>query len=345
MERAATQPSTAQPPTVPTPVRRNGPSSVAVFGFAAYTFVLVAAVGLILAGAGALGFAPQVEIRVAGYVGLFLFLTSAPLAWMLASRGRADTQARLTRQVEALADAVRLLHDQSALSDDARRVLNRRVERDLLCRAIEEDIQTENWDAAIVLCNELAGRFGYRAEAEEFRARIEAGRAEIQDRRVRDSIANLDGLIVQRRWDAALQEAARVQRLFPESPKVERLRERVAQARAVYKEDLERRFLDAANQSRIEEAMALLKELDLYLNETEAEEFREVARGVIGKARENLGAQFKIAVRDRRWSAAAALGRRIIAEFPNTRMAAEVRGMMDGILARANVQPEPAEAR
>lgn len=345
MERAASQSSSSQPPAAPMPVRRSGPTPAAVFGFAAYTFVLVASIGLILAGAGALGFSAQTEVRMAGYFGLFLFLTAAPLAWMLAVRGRTEARDRLPRQVEALADAVRLLHDQSALSDDARRVLNRRVERDLLCRAIEEDIQTENWDAAIVLCNELAGRFGYRAEAEEFRARIEAGRAEIQDRRVRESIANLDGLIVQRRWDAALQEAARVQRLFPESPKVERLRERVTQARSVYKEDLERRFLDAANQSRIDEAMALLKELDLYLIETEAEEFREVARGVIGKARENLGAQFKIAVRDRRWSAAAGVGRRIIAEFPNTRMAAEVRGMMDGILAKANAQPETVEAR
>jgi hypothetical protein len=345
MERHANQSGMSQPLVAPGPVRRSGPSIATVFGYAAYTFVLVAAIGLILAGAGVLGFSAQTEVRVAGYIGLFLFLTIAPVAWLLSSRQRLESESRLERHVEALADAVRLLRDQSALSDDARRVLNRRVERDLLCRAIEEDIQTENWDAAVVLCQELAERFGYRAEAEEFRARIEAARAEIQDRRVRDSIANLDGLIVQRRWDDAAQEAARVQRLFPDSPKVERLRERVAQARNVYKEDLERRFLDAANQSRIDEAMALLKELDLYLLESEAEQFREVARGVIGKARENLGAQFKIAVRDRRWSAAAALGRRIIAEFPNTRMAAEVRGMMDGILSKANAQPEPAEAR
>jgi hypothetical protein len=110
----------------------------------------------------------------------------------------------------------------------------------------------------------------------------------------------------------------------------------VDNARGVYKADLERRFLDAAGQDHIEEALGLLKELDGYLTESDAEPFREVARGVIGKARENLGAQFKIAVRDRQWSTAAAVGRRIINEFPNTRMATEVRDMLDGILARAN---------
>jgi hypothetical protein len=271
-----------------------------------------------------------------GCIGVFLSLTLAPVALSVNSRARRGADARLTSKLDRLADEIRLLSEQSTLSGDARRVLNRRAERDLLCRAIEEDIGAEDWDAGLVLCSELADRFGYRTEAEDFRTRIEAARSEIQDRKVADAIARLNGLIVQRRWDAAIREAARIARLFPDSPRVERLREHVDNARGVYKADLERRFLDAAGQDHIEEALGLLKELDGYLTESDAEPFREVARGVIGKARENLGAQFKIAVRDRQWSTAAAVGRRIINEFPNTRMATEVRDMLDGILARAN---------
>ena len=45
---------------------------------------------------------------------------------------------------------------------------------DEVLRAIEEDMATGEWDAAMVLVRELAERFGYRADAEEFRARIEA---------------------------------------------------------------------------------------------------------------------------------------------------------------------------
>ena len=130
-------------------------------------------------------------------------------------------------------------------------------------------------------------------------------------------------------------EAAKIGRLYPDSPKVEGLRHRVEHARALYKSDLERRFLLAAGESQIVEAMDLMKELDAYLSEAEAEPYREVARGVIGKARENLGAQFKLAVQDRAWARAADIGASIIAQFPNTRMAAEVRGMLDGIRARA----------
>ena len=86
-----------------------------------------------------------------------------------------------------------------------------------------------------------------------------------------------------------------------DSPRVEGLRRRVGHARARYKMDLERRFLHAAQGEQHDGALALVKELDAYLTEDEAEPFREVARGVIGKARENLGVQFKLAVQDRDW--------------------------------------------
>lgn len=322
--------------TVPVPVARRRGNGAVVGVVIDLVLPLTLSVGLILLGTGKENvkevFRPY--LLVAGLIGGVMVFLAAPLLWHM--RTRRSSEAALARRIDVMTDSLRLLRDQASLSDDARRVLNRQAERNLLCRAIEEDIQAQAWDAATVLCDELSERFGYRADAEEFRARIELARSEIQERRVGDSIARLDGLIVQRRWDVALREAARIRRLFPESPRVENLRQRVESARAVYKEDLERRFLEATHGGRVEEAMSLLKELDAYLSPQEAEPFREVARGIISKARENLGVQFKIAVRDRQWATAASLGRRIINEFPNTRMAAEVRGMMDGILSRAN---------
>lgn len=303
----------------------------------AYLIVAVFSMGMVLAGAGVFAsISASMELRAIGYLGLALVLTTAPIAWALFQRSGTGGDERMARTLSDLADVVRRVDESAALSPDARRVLNRRQERELLCRAIEEDIQSQAWDAAIVLCNELAGRFGYRADAEEFRTRIEMARSEIMDRRVTDAIARLDGLIVQRRWDVALQEAARIGRLFPESPRVENLRARVQQARGVYREDLERRFLEAARGERTDEAMSLLKELDGYLSESDAERFREVARGVVTKARENLGAQFKQSVQARDGRTAVLLGRRIINEFPNTRMAQEVQQIWEAILAMAN---------
>ncbi len=324
------------PAATPYPLRRSGTNLGRVAALLCYGFVLAMSVAFILVGAGEFGYAADLRLRITGYIGVFLVLTLAPVAMGVLSSSRRQVEARLAVKLDRLAEEMRALMEHSSLSDDARRVINRRAERDLLCGAIEEDIAAEDWDAALVLVSELADRFGYRAEAEEFRSRIESARAEILDRKVTEAIARLDGLIVQRRWDVAQREAARIMRLYPDSHRVESLRNRVEQARVVYKADLERRFLEAATQDHTEEAMGLLKELDAYLTPDEGARYLEVARGVIGKARENLGVQFKVAVRDKQWSTAAAVGRRIINEFPNTRMANEVRGMLDGILSRAN---------
>lgn len=280
-----------------------------------------------------------------GLLGLVVVGCTLPLAVRRGSSGGAPAAGgsrsvdqdlhEMRGQLRTLTRAIQELQESLVLSDDARRVLNRKRERELLRRAIEEDIQAEDWDAAMVLIRELAERFGYRTDAEEFRQKVETARFTTMDRRVSEAVRGLEELIVRCEWDAALNEAARIARLFPDSPKTEGLRHRVVASRDRYKIDLERRFLHAAQAERVDEALELLKQLDQYLTESEGEQFREVARGVIGKARENLGAQFRLAVQDKRWERAAEIGERIIDEFPNTRMASEVRAMIDTIRERA----------
>lgn len=270
-----------------------------------------------------------------GVVGVLLVFTLMPVALILA-KGQGAPERALLERLDEIGRAVRSMSDQASLSDEARRILNREHDREMLRLAIEEDISNQNWDAAIVLIRELADRFGFRADAEEYRQRIDQLRANTTEGQLTEAIGLLDGMILQRRWDEAFAEASKVQRLFPHSPRVGPLPSRVEQAKAAYKTDLERRFLLAAQADKVDEALALLKELDFYLTPTEAEPLLEVTRGLIGKARQNLGAQFKLALQDRRWSEAAKIGEAILAEFPNTRMAAEVRGLLDGIRAKAS---------
>jgi hypothetical protein len=277
---------------------------------------------------------------LAGLIAMVLTITTLPICIGLRNRSSTNTDHaidadRIRTQLKNLSDSISSLNENQILSDDARRVLNRRKERDLLCKAIEEDIQIEDWDAGLVLVRELAERFGYRADAEEFRAKIDAARSQTMHRSVSDAIAKLDTLVTEHKWDQAMTEAARISRVYHDSPTVEGLRHRVEAARDRYKYDLEHQFLHAAQEDRIDQAMDLLKEMDQYLTEHEAEQFREVARGVIGKARDNLGVQFKLAVNDKAWDRAADVGQRIIEEFPNSRMASEIRTMIDSIRSRA----------
>lgn len=320
-------PAHIDPPAVPSPSRAKvTPGSGPVF------FVLVLLYGAALVLSVAMAAKGKYDL---GVQGILLVLTMAPVAFVLAILAFGARQRAWTQQLGDLSRAVRVLNEQASLSDDARRILNRVSEREVLCRAIEEDVAAQNWDAALVLVKELADRFGYRADAEGFRTRIDDARRQTRDREINDAVGYLDGLILQRRWDAAMADAGRIMRLFPDSPRVESLRNRVAEARAVFKRDLERRFLVASREGKSDEALELLRDLDQYLTAAEAEPLRELARGVIGKARENLGAQFKLAVQDKRWREAVTLGEEIIAQFPNTRMAGEVRGVIDGIREKA----------
>ncbi len=292
-----------------------------------------AVISMALAGTGFV-YGPDVFV-LGGIVGLVVTLTTLPICLLVRSSRGSDGGGDLQAGLSDLRNAIRLLQENIVLSDDARRVLNRKEEGKLLRGAIEEDIRTEDWDAAMVLVRELAERFGYRTDAEEFRARIDAARSNTVYRQVADAIANLDTMVNERKWDQAFEEAARITRVYHDSHAVEGLRHRVETARVRYKQELERRFLVAAREERVEEAMDLLLEMDQYLTEEEAEQFQEVARGVIGKARENLGVQFKLALHDKAWDRAERVGQQIIEEFPNTRMAEEIRSMIDEIRQRA----------
>jgi tetratricopeptide (TPR) repeat protein len=283
------------------------------------------------------GFTSGPDVFIAcGVIGLVLTLALLPICLFLRARIDRDEQAdNIQKGLHNLRDAIELLQENIVLSDDARRVLNRKKEGTLLRAAIEEDIRTGDFDAAMVLVRELAERFGYRNDAESFRSRIEAARSGTVHTEINNAIASLDAMIAECRWDEAFTEASRITRVYHESHAAEGLRHRVEAARMRYKEDLERRFLQAAHAGEAEQAMGLLREMDAYHSEQESERFLEVARGVIGQARENLGAQFKLAIHDKAWDNAEEVGQRIIEEFPNTRMAEEVRAMIDTIRERA----------
>ncbi|MFK7759341.1 MAG: hypothetical protein AB8C13_05275 [Phycisphaerales bacterium] len=277
-----------------------------------------------------------------GLAGLIITLTTFPICLRSGRSGgmthneSAIESDRLRSQIIKMTKSIEHLEETMILSDDARRVLNRHKERALLRGAIEEDIERRDFNAAMVLVNELAQRFGYRADAEEFRTKIDLARTQTEFSQIQSEIDVLDSLIEMHEWNQALIEAARITRLYHDSPLAEGLRHRVESAKQRYKDDIERRFLLAAQDERIEEAMEMIQEMDHLLTETESEQFREVARGVIGKAKENLGAEFKLAIHDHSWDTAAIVGQRIIDEFPNSRMAGEVRELIDTVRERAS---------
>ena len=236
---------------------------------------------------------------------------------------------------DEVATLLRSINERVLLSDTAKRIAYRHEDIQSLRKTIKEDVQKRRFDAAMALVAELSQTYGYLEEAENFRDQIHAARVAEQEEKINAAIANLDDILARHDYEKAGREAAKIQRLYPDSDKVKKLVRRVIESREAYKKQLERDFLAAAERDEVDRAIELLKEMDRYLTEQEAEPYREVARGVIGKKRDNLGVQFKIAVHDKEWMRAVRVGEQIIAEFPNTKMADEVRNMLDLLRERA----------
>lgn len=282
-------------------------------------------------------------LTAAGVLGLLVIGSSLPIAINLNFYKQPHTAT--TPSASRTDDLLGRILDNSMLSDNAKRVLFRERELELLRRSIEEDINRGDYDAAITLCEDMANQFGYREEAEAFRSRIDKIRDEQYEAHVDTALERLDVLLGERNWSAAHNEAARIRRLYPDSHIIEDLDGRIMHAREEHRSELEARFLQLAQSDDVEDAMKTLKELDRYLTREEAQRLAEVAQGVIVKHRDNLGAQFKIAVNEHRWAEASLLGKTIIDEFPNTQMAAEVGSMIDMLRTRATQAALTAEIK
>ena len=305
-----------------------------------YSLLLIA--GLILMAMGLMQLIKDHNPLLLGLGVLAVVVSAAtyPIASALSQMQQQKNDANLTELLQSIND--RLL-----ISDAAKRIAYRRQDRNALRSAIQEDMARSDYDAALVLVEEMGQTYGYREEAEKFREEILATRKAEMDAKIDAAVTILDQIIHRRDWVAAMDEAAKIRRLFPESSRVIEIGRRVQEARSQYKRELEARFLHAAQNEEVDIAMDLLKELDQYLSEDEAVHLRQTARSVIGKKRENMGVQFKIAVHDKEWSTAVSIGEQIMQEFPNTRMADEVRGMLDVLRQRsASTDPvSPAVAK
>ncbi|MCC7203981.1 MAG: hypothetical protein IT441_02795 [Phycisphaeraceae bacterium] len=230
------------------------------------------------------------------------------------------------------------IHDRQLLSDTARRVANRQAERQILRQAIRDERANGDRDAALTAIDHLGQVYGYREEAEVLRDEILQQDADGAAGKIQQHLSRLDELIAKFAWDQAYAEVGRIERMFPNDPRAKELEQRIRTSYDARKRQLEREFLTAAGREDVELAMSLMKQLDRYLSEAEAEPFRETARGVIGKKRDNLGVQFKLFVQDKEWTSALEVGQQIIREFPNTKMAQEVRDMLDVLRQRAAEQ-------
>ncbi len=226
------------------------------------------------------------------------------------------------------------------LSDATKSIARREKERKALNEAIQDEILRGNWDAAYYLVDELEKRFGYRGEAGRLREEIDTWRGRAKEQRLLQAIKQVDAATEAHDWTRARLVAAQIAEVFPDDERAVNLDVRIKDAVERRKQDLLNTWRESVKNHQIEKSLEILKELDHYLTPQEAQDLREPARAIFRERMQSLGAQFSTAYKGKQWAAALAAGERIQAEFPTSKMAEEVRGLMPGI--RQKLAAEPA---
>jgi hypothetical protein len=283
----------------------------------------------------------------AGCLGLIAVFATWPLAWCMhsaqcAMRGDRERVVQpVLERLDQVSILVNMISEQQLLSDRAKSVAFRVKDREALRRAISEEMAKQDWEAALVLADEIEKGFGYRGEAARVRQEIDQRRQETVRRQINDALGTIDRHTRSEQWSAALRESERLMQMFPDNEQVRNLPVEIENRRQAHKRQLLSSWTDAVARHDVDGSIEILKQLDTYLTPAEAESMQETARSVFKEKLNNLGKQFSSAVQDHRWLEAIRVGETVIREFPNSRIAQEVRENMDSLRQRA---AEPASS-
>ncbi|HEY1684035.1 MAG TPA: hypothetical protein VGG19_04680 [Tepidisphaeraceae bacterium] len=306
-----------------------------------YLIPLALAVILLLVGAYVARTGGGWSLLASGVACVVIVLSALPIAMAL-GQGHMHARRRLDEimqmhetRLRDLTVILNIISEQQLLSDRARSVAYREKDREALRRAIQDEITSRDFEAALSLVNDMESAFGYKQEAERFRQDIVSRRDEINRQAIGQCSATIERLCREENWDAAGTEAMRAAALYPSDAAAIALGTQVKEKKSAHKKQLLDSWRDSLSRKDVDGSIEILKRLDAYLTASEAAEIQEDARNVFRQRLKELTDQFGAAVHEEKIPQAISLGETIMRDFPNTRIAQEIRERMDVLKQRA----------
>ncbi len=221
------------------------------------------------------------------------------------------------------------INESTRVSEIAKAIAFREEDRHSLRQAVFEKLQQQDFDAAKNIIDEIAKRPEYNDLAEELNDQMEKYRVATVQERINQSIAHIEELLENYRWVQASVQTEGLIAAYPDSEKAKAMRQRLLDKKQGRKKALLAEWDDAVQRKDTDRSLEILKELDLYLTPNEGSALREAASDVFRSKLHDLGMQFTTAVIEKRWDEALDIGQRIINDFPNSKMAEEIRAKLD----------------
>lgn len=258
-----------------------------------------------------------------------------------------DNGAKLDNTAEMQVRQINLMAQISQgirISDAAKEIIFRETEQLELGEAALAKLHQHDFDAAQSMITAMEQQEAYQELAGRLRKMAEKYRTATEDGRIQQIVSHIETLMGQYRWTQAAAQIDSLLKVFPHSEKPRQMPSRLRERKDMRKGELLFEWDKAVQAKDTDKSLAILKELDMYLTPAEALALQESASSVFKTKLHNLGVQFTMAITEKNWDSAVETGRQIMQDFPNSRMAAEIRDKMDILQdhARRSGEPRPA---
>jgi len=267
---------------------------------------------------------------------LELALVITVIAMLLTTLKRLNLLQETSQRLEKIADTLEknrsvlaLINHNTRLSEKTRAIAFRDSERQSLREAVFDKLQQKDFDSAYEIIDEIAHSTSYKKLADELRKGADGYRNATDQERIKQIISHIEKLLDSFQWAKASAYIESLIKAEPASKEARKMRQRLFDKKQQRKQVLLNAWDEAVKREDTEQGLEILKELDLYLTPNEGLALQEAARDVFKNKLHSLGVEFSLAVSGRQWSHALEVGEKIISDFPNSRMAEEIREKQD----------------
>jgi len=231
--------------------------------------------------------------------------------------------------------------NQSAhISETAKTIAFRDADRQILREAVFDKLQQHDFETTNQIIDEIENRAGYKALAVQLRAQAKKYQQATDQERINQVIGHIERLLENYEWARASVQIERLIKASPNSEAARAMRQKLLDKKQERKKILLTAWDDAVKRQATDRSLQILRELDLYLTPNEGLALQEAARDVFRTKLHNLGVQFSLVVSGQQWDKALEIGQQIIRDFPNSKMAEEIRERVD--VLRQKVKERPA---
>jgi hypothetical protein len=247
---------------------------------------------------------------------------------------------KVTDALDKTREVLVQINQNTCLSESVKAVANREADKQALREIVFDNLQQQDFEATKEIIDEISRLTPYQELAKQLRAEAEGYRSAGNQERINQVIEHIERLFDTYQWAKASALIERLIKAEPLSENAKAMRQQLIDRKNDRKKVLLTAWDDAVRRQATDRSLELLRDLDTYLTPNEGLALQEAARQVFRNKLHSLGVQFSLAVSERRWTKAMRTGEEIMQDFPNSKMAEEIREKLDILRDKASLQPE-----